>query len=173
MQRMLQGLRRRLGRPVETALALLDSRWRTDLVVGLKERLLQRLDLQAPANPRGSGTRLSPEAVMQLYVVRHGIAVDSSEGMPDEWRPLTDKGRRRFRKTARAFGKLDRPLDLILTSPLLRAVQTAEILAIETGQDEVGIVAELDPKFGVEAVRSAVASRAGDVESVAIVGHEP
>ena len=110
---------------------------------------------------------------MQLYVVRHGIAVESSDGMPDEWRPLTDKGRRRFRKTARAFGKLDRPLDLILTSPLVRAVQTAEILADEIEHDEVDILPELDPKFGVDAVRSAIATRAGEVECVAVVGHEP
>ena len=66
---------------------------------------------------------------MQLYLVRHGIAVDGGEAMPDGSRGLTDKGRRRFHRTARAFGKLGHKLDLILTSPLVRAVQTAEILA--------------------------------------------
>ena len=110
---------------------------------------------------------------MQLYVVEHGIAVEGGEGIPDEWRPLTDKGRRRFRKTARAFGKLGRNLDLILTSPLVRAVQTAEILAGETEPEEVAVLAELDPKFDVQAVRNAIASRAGKAEAVAIVGHEP
>ena len=110
---------------------------------------------------------------MQLYVVEHGIAVEGGEGVPDEWRPLTDKGRRRFQKTARAFGKLGRKLDLILTSPLVRAVQTAEILARETEPGEVAVLAELDPKFDVDAVRNAIASRAGKAEAVAIVGHEP
>ena len=110
---------------------------------------------------------------MQLYVVEHGIAVEGGEGIADEWRPLTDKGRRRFQKTARAFGKLGRRLDLILTSPLVRAVQTAEILAGETEPGEVAVLAELDPKFDVEAVRNAIANRAGKAEAVAIVGHEP
>ena len=130
---------------------------------------------QIPNNGRGQAERLSPEAgnIMQLYVVRHGIAVESGEGIPDDWRPLTDKGRRRFQKMARAFGKLGRRLDLILTSPLVRAVQTAEILAGAADHGEVAVLAELDPKFDVEAVRNAIASRAGKAEAVAIVGHEP
>jgi len=110
---------------------------------------------------------------MQLYVVRHGIAVQSAEGIPDKWRPLTDKGRRRFQKTARAFGKLGRRLDLILTSPLVRAVQTAEILAGETEHGEVAVLAELDPRFEVEVLRNAITIRARKAGAVAIVGHEP
>src|SRR6266478_4072635 len=134
-----------------------------------------RSEQQVPNNGRGQAARLSPEAghVMQLYVVEHGIAVEGGEGIADEWRPLTDRGRRRFQKTARAFGKLGRKLDLILTSPLVRAVQTAEILAGETEPGEVAVLAELDPKFDVEALRNAIASRAGKAEAVAIVGHEP
>jgi phosphohistidine phosphatase len=110
---------------------------------------------------------------MQLYVVRHGIAEDGGEGMPDSSRALTDKGRRRFQKTARAFGRRGGRIDLILTSPLVRAVQTAEILAGAADHREVGVLEELDPRFGVESVRSAVAKRAGKSEAVAIVGHEP
>lgn len=108
---------------------------------------------------------------MQLYVVGHGIAVESGE-IPDEWRPLTDKGRRRFQRTARAFGKLGRRLDLILTSPLVRAVQTAEILASETEPAEVAVLAELDPKSEIEALRHAIALRADKAEAVAIVGDQ-
>jgi phosphohistidine phosphatase len=111
--------------------------------------------------------------VMQLYLVRHGIAVEGGEGIPDELRTLTDKGRRRFHKTARAFGKLGLRLDLILTSPLVRAVQTAEILAGEADHREVDVLQELDPKFDVEAVRAAITNRIGDSRAVAIVGHEP
>src|SRR5437762_13257084 len=105
---------------------------------------------------------------MEIYLVRHGIAEEGHEKLRDGSRPLTDKGRRRFQKTARAFGKLGRRLDLILTSPLVRAVQTAEILAGETEPGEVAVLAELDPKFDVEAVRNAIASRAGKAEAVAI-----
>ena len=110
---------------------------------------------------------------MQLYIVRHGIAVDGGEGMPDGSRPLTEKGRRRFERTARAFGKLGHKLDLILTSPLVRAVQTAEILAGAARHREVGVLEELDPKFDVEALRAAIDARAGKARAVAIVGHEP
>jgi phosphohistidine phosphatase len=110
---------------------------------------------------------------MQLYVVRHGIAVEGSEGMPDGSRPLTEKGRRRFQRTARAFGKLGHKLDLILTSPLVRAVQTAEILAGASKHGEVGVLEELGPGFAAGALRTAIAARAGDAAAVAIVGHEP
>jgi len=184
---MAHTLRHRLGHPVETTLELLGGKWKSDILASLKERLLHDA-LQTPpesAELRGSeltipknggqAERLSPEAgnVMQLYVVRHGTAVESGEGIPDDWRPLTDKGRRRFQKMARAFAKLGRRLDLILTSPLVRAVQTAEILAGATDHGEVAVLAELDPKFDVKAVQKAIATRAEKVEAVAIVGHEP
>jgi phosphohistidine phosphatase len=188
MQRMAHTLRHRLGHPVETTLELLGGKWKFDILAILKERLLydapqtpqesaepRGSELHIPKNGLGQAERLSPEAgnVMQLYVVRHGIAVEGGEGIPDEWRPLTDKGRRRFQKMARAFAKLGRRLDLILTSPLVRAVQTAEILAGAADHGEVAVLAELDPKFDVEAVRKAISTRAEKAEAVAIVGHEP
>jgi phosphohistidine phosphatase len=110
---------------------------------------------------------------MELYVVRHGIAEDGGEGMSDASRALTGKGRRRFQKTARAFGKRGNRLDLVLTSPLVRAVQTAEILADAADPEEVAVLEELDPRVGVESLRTAVAKRAGKADAVAIVGHEP
>jgi phosphohistidine phosphatase len=110
---------------------------------------------------------------MEIYLVRHGIAEEGGEGTRDDSRALTEKGRRRFRKAARAFGRLGRKLDLILTSPLVRAVQTAEILAGETRYGAVAVLEELDPKFDADAVRDAVAKRAAKTETVALVGHEP
>src|SRR5437667_6035385 len=86
--------------------------------------------------------------MMEIYVVRHGIAVPSEAGIPDRFRPLTSKGRRRFRRTARRFARLGE-LDLILTSPLVRAVQTAEILVAAVKDAEVAVLEELDPKSGV------------------------
>jgi len=110
---------------------------------------------------------------MEIYLVRHGIAEDGGEEMRDGSRSLTDKGRRRFQRTARAFAKLGRKLDLILTSPLVRAVQTAEILAGEARHGEVAVLEELDPKFDADSLRAAVAKRSGECETVALVGHEP
>jgi len=68
---------------------------------------------------------------MELYLLRHGLAVErGTRGFVDDFaRPLTPKGRRQLRKTAAALKKLGRDFDLILSSPLLRAKQTAEIMA--------------------------------------------
>src|SRR2546426_5808037 len=180
MQRMLHTLRQALGHPVETTLQLLEGTWKSGVLANLKERQLPHQEIpkdEIELKTRARGSIESPSAearhVMQLYVVAHGIAAEGGEGIPDEWRALTDKGRRRFQKTARAFGKLGRKLDLILTSPSIRAVQTAEILAGETRQGEVAVLPELQPKFGADAARTAIAARAGAAQAVAIVGHQP
>jgi phosphohistidine phosphatase len=110
----------------------------------------------------------------RLYLVRHGIAVDHADAKgPDGSRPLTGKGRKRFERAARAFAKHAGTIDLILTSPLVRAVQTAEILAAADDQGEVAVLEELDPSFGVASLLEALAKRAGGARSVALVGHEP
>lgn len=110
----------------------------------------------------------------RLYLVRHGIAVDHADSKgPDGSRPLTGKGRKRFARGARGFAKHAGKLDLILTSPLVRAVQTAEILASAIAHREVAVIEELDPSYGVSSLFEAVARRAGKARAVALVGHEP
>jgi phosphohistidine phosphatase len=111
--------------------------------------------------------------MMEIYLVRHGIAVDAANGEPDELRPLTDTGRRRFRKVARKLGKHVSKLDLILTSPLVRAVQTAEILAGEVKHAELSVLPELNGEHPAQAALAAVAKRAHDGDAIALVGHEP
>jgi phosphohistidine phosphatase len=68
---------------------------------------------------------------MELYLLRHGPAVErGTRGFEDDSsRPLTPKGRRQLRKSAAAIKKLKPGFDLILSSPLIRAKQTAEIVA--------------------------------------------
>jgi len=68
---------------------------------------------------------------MELFLLRHGIAVErGTPGFKDDFtRPLTPKGRRQLRKIATAMKKMDLDFDLILSSPFLRAKQTAEIIA--------------------------------------------
>ena len=68
---------------------------------------------------------------MNLYLLRHGIAVDPSvpDFAKDAERPLTPRGRRRLRQIAGAMGALKISLDVILSSPYMRAKQTAEIVA--------------------------------------------
>ena len=66
----------------------------------------------------------------ELYILRHGIAVDAgAPGMPDDERPLTEKGIKRMRQIADGLRTLDLKLDRIVTSPLSRAKATAEIVA--------------------------------------------
>ena len=68
---------------------------------------------------------------MKLYILRHGIAVEP--GTPgyetDADRPLTSEGERKMRQIAGAMEALELSFDLILSSPYLRARQTAEIVA--------------------------------------------
>jgi phosphohistidine phosphatase SixA len=101
---------------------------------------------------------------VRLFVVRHA---EAAPGDPDELRPLTDAGR----AAARALGDrlADHGLDAVLSSPLLRARETAEAIA-----RPAGLAAEPDerlaPGADAEAVREAVAGR-GD--TVVTVGHQP
>lgn len=107
-----------------------------------------------------------------LYLVRHGIAIPRGSFSPDDGRWLTEKGRRRFRKAARRFARrLSGGLDLILTSPLPRAVMTAEILARALRFDgPVEVRMALAPESDLAAALALLRGQQGDV---AVVGHEP
>src|SRR5919201_2517208 len=66
----------------------------------------------------------------ELYLVRHAIAEERGDAWPDDTkRPLSDDGISRMRKTARGLARLGVAVDVILTSPLVRTRQTAEIVA--------------------------------------------
>ncbi len=67
---------------------------------------------------------------MEIYLLRHGIAVEhGAHGERDEERALTSEGRRKVRDVAAAMRAMKLSFDVILTSPLVRALQTAEIVA--------------------------------------------
>jgi phosphohistidine phosphatase len=110
--------------------------------------------------------------VQRIYLVRHGIAGDPDEWKgPDDSRPLNAKGRQRFRGTARAFAKLGDRVDLLCTSPLVRAVQTAEILADALELDEVTVLEELRPEVPVQQLLVRVSQLSE--KRIALVGHDP
>jgi phosphohistidine phosphatase len=110
---------------------------------------------------------------VKLYLVRHAEAIERSATTPDASRHLTTKGRLSFRKIARRVRKAGASPDVIFTSPLLRAVQTAEILA-ERLKHRGAVVAakELSPGFDHRALRALLAG-AGNPAEAAFVGHEP
>jgi len=66
----------------------------------------------------------------ELYLIRHGLAAERGDAWPDDAkRPLTERGMSRLRKGARGLARLGVSLDVVLTSPLVRTRQTAEIVA--------------------------------------------
>ncbi|PPS46050.1 phosphohistidine phosphatase SixA [Chroococcidiopsis sp. TS-821] len=65
---------------------------------------------------------------MEIYLIRHGIAQEREIGIPDEARSLTTKGQDKTRQVAARLYELGVRFDVILTSPLVRSRQTAEIL---------------------------------------------
>jgi len=112
---------------------------------------------------------------MQLLVIRHARAESVKEfaktGKDDDLRPLTADGRERMRLGAAGLHRLVDEIDLLASSPLLRARQTADILAEEFGAPDVVELDQLRPQTPpadfIEWVRDA-----GARETVAIVGHE-
>ena len=112
--------------------------------------------------------------MIRFYLVRHGIAAEPGDFAGSDFaRPLTAKGRRRFRRAAKEFARLAEPVSLIVSSPLVRAVQTAELFAYALKADAVEIHTDLAPSGNIEALLRWVAARAADGQGVALVGHDP
>lgn len=109
---------------------------------------------------------------MQLYLIRHGIAIDEAPGLSDEDRYLTPEGREKTAKVAALLCKQIGHLDRILTSPLVRAVQTAELVAHEIECGDVRVCRPLAPGGTMARVDAAIRD-ASDADRVALTGHEP
>lgn len=113
---------------------------------------------------------------MELYLIRHGIAqqLGLKNDFTDEKRTLTSEGRDRMREAARGLRKLGVQLDVLLTSPLVRAVETAEIVAEALGLSKKEIIqtGSLSPGGSADELFSEIKSHTG-VESAGLVGHEP
>jgi len=114
---------------------------------------------------------------MNVYLLRHGIACDrNAKKFPnDDQRPLTQEGIERMREAAVGVAALIDQPDLILTSPLVRTAQTADVVAKSLGcEDRTETSDALRPGATTGIVRDILAARAPDgVESILLVGHEP
>lgn len=100
---------------------------------------------------------------MRVYVVRHA---EAAPGSPDELRPLTPRGREQARDLGRRLREEGVRPDAVLSSPLLRARETAAAL----GLGEPQIEERLAPGAKPEDIRACVRNRGG---SVLVVGHQP
>ena len=112
---------------------------------------------------------------MNLYIVRHAIAVQ--RGTPgyddDSQRPLTDKGRKKMKRISKGLQQLGVEFDTILTSPYVRARDTAKILANEYGMEEkIFFTDNLIPPGDFDELINEIHEKY-NVNNLALVGHEP
>ena len=107
---------------------------------------------------------------MNLYLLRHANADWPDWNKPDDDRPLTKRGKKESRQMAKFLDHSKTSIDLVLTSPLPRAAQTAKIVAhkldIKMCEDE-----SLAPGFNSARLKTLI--EAHDVDNLMIVGHEP
>jgi phosphohistidine phosphatase len=107
---------------------------------------------------------------MQLYFLRHGEADWPGWTKADDERPLTDFGKKEVRQVAKFLNRLKVKPDLVVTSPLPRALQTAEVAAeqlkTKLRQDEA-----LEPGFGISELSTVLKRHRSKV--LMLVGHEP
>ena len=113
---------------------------------------------------------------MNLYILRHGLAAerDSAKYPDDRLRPLTRKGIAKMRREAAGMNALNIRPDLIITSPLLRAVQTADIVRSELAappqlKQSQALTPSADPALLLQEIAASHSAIAG----VMAVGHEP
>ena len=109
----------------------------------------------------------------ELIIIRHAIAPerDSTRWPDDRDRPLSREGRRRFRRVASRAARWVGKVDLLLTSPLARAKQTADILRDEARWPKPVEKAELDPSIDPERTLASLVRSKG--QRIALIGHEP
>ncbi|MDO8550632.1 MAG: phosphohistidine phosphatase SixA [Ignavibacteria bacterium] len=109
---------------------------------------------------------------MNIYLIRHGNAESISTAKSDFDRKLTLKGKESLRKAAEGWKEIIKSFDIIASSPLTRAMQTAEIIAAVFNYKEKiitdkRITSGCKPEDLIDFVRSF------DEDDIAVVGHEP
>jgi len=112
---------------------------------------------------------------MRLYFLRHGLAANREDWPAEEdfARPLTARGRDQLEHTAEILAALDLRLDVILTSPLIRALQTAEIVAKRLDMlDRLVQDRRLSPGFDAGQLPAILPAHPG-AANLMLVGHEP
>jgi phosphohistidine phosphatase len=111
---------------------------------------------------------------MKIYFLRHGIAGDRESWSGSDFdRPLTDEGRVRMDREAKSIAKLDLNIEAIVSSPLVRAKETAEIVAARLKLKRDPLVDErLGPEFDLVRL-AAILSEQAELPAIMLVGHDP
>lgn len=113
---------------------------------------------------------------MELYLIRHGIAVEQNADTNDQERPLTDAGRKKNHKVAKQLRKNGLKFNLILTSPLVRAKETAVILQKVGLSSQIEELTSLAPDGNIQDWVSWLQKwqqNPPQDRCLAIVGHQP
>lgn len=114
---------------------------------------------------------------MELIIIRHAVAEDRADfikkGLEDHLRPLTLKGRKRMQKVCVRLQDYVKDLDLVVSSPLTRARQTAEIVSQIYFDTKVVEAPELVPRSPPQAFLKWLRTQGRSYRRIAIVGHEP
>lgn len=109
---------------------------------------------------------------MELFLIRHAHAVDG-DGMRDDDRPLSRDGRRQALDVGGALARQKVRFARIVTSPLVRAVETASLVAVQLGFDGgLEVHDAMRPDGSWKHLLREVLQERGD-EPLALVGHEP
>ena len=110
----------------------------------------------------------------ELYLIRHGVAEDRGEAWPDDTkRPLTERGMTRVKKSMSGLARCGVEFDVILTSPLVRTKQTAEIVASAFEPRPHIVVADSLAPGGSYSAVLADLEKQSRRSKIALVGHEP
>jgi phosphohistidine phosphatase len=113
-------------------------------------------------------------ATLELYLIRHGIAAERGPEYPDDSkRPLTSRGIAALRREAKGLRELGIAFDVIITSPLVRTRQTADIIAEGLGGKAAVVPSDALAPAGTPAAVIQEIQKHHKKARVALVGHEP
>lgn len=112
---------------------------------------------------------------MDLYILRHAWAADRDDPRwpDDDLRPLTEEGAERFARMVATLADRGLKPQIIAASPLVRCVETAQILAAGVGKAEVVMLEELRPGSDLDALMRWTVRQARKHQQIAWVGHSP
>jgi phosphohistidine phosphatase len=114
---------------------------------------------------------------MNLYIIRHANAVEAGDPQfeRDSLRPLSRKGREKMKKIAQALWELEIQPELILSSPAVRSMETAKILAkrLDVKKGRVVATEHLEAGGSADHLIAELLEKYHEIETIALVGHEP
>jgi phosphohistidine phosphatase len=109
---------------------------------------------------------------MNLYLIRHSIAENISIDKKDFDRELTEEGKFVIKKTSQAWKNYISNVDVVLTSPLMRSIQTAEIISSNL-QEKQNVIKDNNLGTGSRTADLIELLNSLEYKNVAVVGHQP